>query len=251
MLLGLKVLANKAAQKPLWALGRKLTYHSLMTPADLHFNGPLEQFASRLERSLALGVLIDETWEALEGSDEAKIKVPAGLCSLALDHGRAVRVLLPDVPASAIALLRPQYESLLRAVWARHAATASDLSRLLAPLTLESQQAAKKLPGVPEMLAAIEKSGPKGAAVLLGRARGQLWDGLNSFIHGGIHPFRRGQDGYPLPLLIDLLKNTNAMSMLTLFVLADIAGDADVLDVVAGLHQEFQDVLPALEPLTT
>ena len=40
------------------------------------------------------------------------------------------------------------------------------------------------------------------------------------------------------------------MSMLTLLVLAEIAEDPDILDVVAGLHQEFQDVLPMLEPLT-
>lgn len=220
-----------------------------MTSEDRNINGPLEQLTVELERSLALEALIHATWEALEVGDETNVKAPAGLCGLALDHGRGLRALLPQVPPSAIALLRPQYESLVRAVWARHAATENDLGLLLAPLTPESQQAAKKLPGVPGMLAAIEKSGPRGAAALLRRARTRLWDGLNSFVHGGIHPFQRGQDGYPLPLLTDVLKNANAMSMMTLFVLAEIAGDPDVLDVVAGLHQEFQDILPTLEPL--
>lgn len=221
-----------------------------MTPEDLYPNGQLEQLAVELERSLALDSLIYATWEAHDFGDEANVKAPAGLCGLALDHGRGLRALLSQVPPSAIALLRPQYESLVRAVWARHAATESDLGRLLAPLTPESQQAARKLPGVQDMLAAIEKSGPRGAATLLGRARTRLWDGLNSFIHGGIHPFQRGQEGYPLPLLTDVLKNANAMSILTLLVLAEIAGDPEILDVVAGLHQEFQDVLPMLEPLT-
>lgn len=221
-----------------------------MTSEDLTFNVPLEQLAVELERSLSLEALIYATWEAREVGDEANVKAPAGLCGLALDHGRGLRALLPHAPPSAIALLRSQYESLVRAVWARHAATENDLGRLLAPLTPESQQAAKKLPGVPDMLAAIEKSGPQGAAALLGRARSQLWDGLNSFIHGGIHPFQRGQGGYPLPLLADVLKNANALSMMTLLVLAEISGDPDVLDVVAGLHQEFQDILPMIEPLT-
>ena len=89
---------------------------------------------------------------------------------MALDHGRGLRALLADVPPSAIALLRPQYESLVRAVWARHAATDSELERLLAPLTMESQQAAKSLPGVPAMLASIENSGPRGAGALLARS---------------------------------------------------------------------------------
>ena len=100
------------------------------------------------------------------------------------------------------------------------------------------------------MLASIENSGPRGAGALLARARSRLWDGLNSFVHGGIHPFRRGQDGYPVLLLIDVLKNANVMSMLTLLVLAEIVQDEDVLNLVAGLHEQFEVVLPALEPLT-
>lgn len=148
-----------------------------------------------------------------------------------------------------MALLRSQYEALVRAAWAHHAATESDLARLLAPLTLESQQAARKLPGVAEMLAALDKSGATGAARSLGRARTRLGDGLNSFVHGGIHPFQRGESGYPILLLADLLKNTNAMTILTLVVLAEITADADVVHLLAGLHGEFEDVLPALEPL--
>lgn len=221
-----------------------------MTSENSSSNGLHDQFAVGLGRSLDLEALIYVAWEALDVGQEAKVMVPAGLCALALDHGRGLRALLPEVPPSAIALLRPQYESLVRAVWARHAATESDLGRLLAPLTVESQQAAKKLPGIPEMLASIEKSGPRGAATLLGRARARLWDGLNSFIHGGIHPFRRGQDGYPAPLLMDVLKNANAMSMMTLFVLAEIIDDPEVLNLVAGLHEKFEDILPTLEPLT-
>ena len=206
-----------------------------------------EQFSASVERSPPLEALIDQAWLGLENNDTAAVKVPRGLCGIALDHGRAVRVLLPRVPVSAVALLRTQYESVVRAVWARHAARPSELGRLVAPLTPESQQTAKKLPGVPEMLAAIERSGPAGAAALLGRARTRLWDAMNSFIHGGIHPYQRGQEGYPAQMLIDVLKNTNALSILTLLVLAELANDAAVLRVIGTLHEEFQDVLPALE----
>jgi hypothetical protein len=99
------------------------------------------------------------------------------------------------------------------------------------------------------MLMAIKESGPRGAGALLERARIRLWDGLNSFIHGGIHPFQRGQEGYPLRLLLDALKNSNAMSVLTLLVLAELTDDGTVMDFVATLHEEFRDILPALEPL--
>jgi len=118
---------------------------------------------------------------------------------------------------------------------------------LFAELTPESQQAAKRLPGIPQMLEGIGRSGPRGAQALLGRARARLMDGMNSYVHGGIHPFRRGQDGYPIPLLVDVLKNSNAMSMVTLLVLAELDGDA-VVDLVKALHVEFEDILPELEP---
>ncbi|MGV8940047.1 MAG: DUF6988 family protein [Lysobacter sp.] len=210
--------------------------------------GSLDLFTTTLDRSLALEALVYAAWEPLELDDEASARAAAGLCTFTLDHGQGLRTLLPSVPPSAIALLRLQYETLVRAVWAQHAANERDLSRLFAPLTSQSQQAAKQLPGVPEMLVAIEKAGPTGAAALLGRTRSRLWDGLNSFIHGGIHPFQRGEEGYPVTLLIDVLKNANAMSMLTLLVLAEITDDVDVMVLVSGLHEEFQDVLPALEP---
>lgn len=208
----------------------------------------LERLTAELERSVALETLVCAAWESGEVRSEPSAIAAAGLCSLSLEHGRAVRMLLVEVPPSATALLRSQFEALVRAVWARHAAKESELARLLAPLTPESQQAAKKLPGVPDMLAALETLGPRGAAALLGRARARLWDGLNSYVHGGIHPFQRGESGYPAQLLSDLLKNTNAMTMLTVIMLAEITGDAEFVAVMNALHHEFADVLPELEP---
>ena len=230
------------------AMGRKRTYHRPMTSAAQKPDQQSEQFRVDLERSSSLGAMIEEVWHCLEDGGEPKVRVPAGLCRISLDHARAIRLLLPLSPPSAVALLRPQYETLVRAVWARHAARPGDIDRLLAPLTLESQQAARKLPGVPDMLAAIEKTGPRGAGALLARAKDRLWDGLNSFIHGGIHPFRRGHEGYPLALLTDLLKNANAFSVLTLLVLAELTDDPTVVELVGTLHGRFQDILPALEP---
>lgn len=165
-----------------------------------------------------------------------------------MHHGQAVLSLLLVLPASAIALMRPQYEALVRAVWVMHAATELQLQRLIAPLTFESQQAAKRLPGIPEMLEKLEASGPRGAASLLGRARERLNDGLNSFVHGGIHPFARHQDGYPISLLMDIMKNSNAMAMLTLNVLSALPQQADAVVLVRALYQQFEDVLPTLEP---
>lgn len=216
-----------------------------MTPED----GTAETLAAALDASIELATVIGAAWDSTPAFSEDRHRAAQGLCAISLHHGQAMLSLLPALPASSIALVRPQYESLVRAVWAMHAATDAQLQRLLAPLTIESQQAAKKLPGVPEMLAKLEASGPRGAAALLGRARERLNDGLNSFVHGGIHPFARHQAGYPIGLLMDVLKNSNAMGMLTLLVLSVLPQQREAVALVQALHAEFGDVLPTLEPL--
>jgi hypothetical protein len=209
-----------------------------------------EQFARHVERSVSLESLIDQAWEAFEAGDNARVSATWGLCRLSLDHGRALRLLVQQVPGSSITLLRPQFEALVRSFWAIHVATDADINRLLAPLTLESQRAAKKLPPLSEMLESIQKSDPRGAGAVLGRARTRLTDGMNSFIHGGIHPFRRGQDGYPIPLLANMLEASNAMSVLTLMVLVEMTDDIEeVTEFLRALVEEFEDILPEIEPL--
>lgn len=218
-----------------------------MAPQDAPGTDQILCLQAAIERSRDLEARIDEAWST--GDADAGSRAVAGLCGISLDHGRSVRTLLLEVPPSAIALLRPQYEALVRAAWAHYAATEAELSRLLSPLTLQGQQAAKKLPGVADMLAALENSGHHAAAAILGRARSRLWDGLNSFIHGGIHPFWRSENGYPATLLVDVLKNANGMSMLTLVLLGEITDDADVSMWLGYLQREFGEVLPSLEPL--
>lgn len=210
--------------------------------------GTADALASTLDASGQLAALIEAAWELTPAFTDVRHRAAQGLCAISLRHGQAVLSLLPMLPASAIALVRPQYEALVRAVWAMHAATDAQLQRLVAPLTLESQQAAKRLPGVPEMLEKLEASGPRGAATLLGRARERLNDGLNSFVHGGIHPFARHQDGYPIGLLVDVMKNGNALAMLTLNVLSALPQQAEAIALVRALYQQFENVLPTLEP---
>lgn len=222
---------------------------SLQGLVTLYEDHAIQRMTTALTRSAELEAVIRGAWESSTVPNAPRTHAVVGLCAVSLDHGAAARDVLVRFPASAIALVRPQYESLVRAVWAAHAAPEDELSRLLAPLSLDSQQAAKKLPGVPQMLEALECAGPPGASALLARARSRLGDGLNSFIHGGIHPFARQRDGYPVALLLDVTKNTNALSMLTLLLLATLAEDVAVTESLPELHQAFADVLPTLEPI--
>ncbi|WP_425604599.1 DUF6988 family protein [Stenotrophomonas pavanii] len=168
---------------------------------------------------------------------------------MSIDHASAVQALICTLPQSAISLVRPQFEALVRATWAFHASSDRDLERLLSPLSQASQQEAKKLPGVQDMLRKLEESGPRGASQLLGRARENLYGGLNSYLHAGIHPLSRHLTGYPGPLLVGVLQNSNALAMLSLIVMADLLPDDAVTPWMHALHHNFANVLPPLEPL--
>jgi hypothetical protein len=218
---------------------------------DIHgpsMDGNALDLQTALRRSFDLTSGIAAAWNSAPVLENRAQEAARRLCVISLEHALAVQALLPALPASAIALLRPQYENLVRATWACHSASGSQLDRLTAPLTEESEQAAKKLPSVPEMLAALEKSGPRGASAILRRARSRLNDGLNSFVHGGIHPFARQARGYPDALLYSVLQNSNGFAMLTLVLLATITGDEVLASSIADLNSSYQDVLPALEP---
>ncbi len=201
-----------------------------------------------MARSAALAELIQQPWDAYPDFNDPQSQAAQCLCAISIDHGLAFQTLLPEIPASALVLVRPQYESLVRATWALHVASESELERLFAPLTPASQQAAKKLPGVQDMIAKLKQFGPEGAAGMFDHARKRMIDGLHSFVHVGIHPFARQRDGYPVSFLIDMARNSNALAFLTLLVLAEITQDEAVSAFARALHDSFQDVLPDLEP---
>lgn len=68
---------------------------------------------------------------------------------------------------SAVGLMRIQFEALMRAAWLLYAAPEATIVKLLSPLTLDSEKAAKNLPGVNEMLEGLRKSiGGPGEGIL-------------------------------------------------------------------------------------
>jgi len=141
---------------------------------------------------------------------------------------------------------------LIRATWLCYAASEEEIAAAQVPLTLESHtadaSAARKEQSVEKMLASISRKGPAGAGRLLRRSRDRLWSGLNSYVHVGIHPLRRNEEGYPAPFIINMIKNSNAFMLLVVLVIGVFVEDEDVLAFALSLHSKFDEILPALEP---
>ncbi len=111
-------------------------------------NDPLERM---LRRSDELQKKILSVLGAGEFDDSPRSEAAFGMCFVALEHGTALRALMAlGLPNSAVSLMRLQFEALTRAIWLIYAASDHAVARLMAPLTLESEQAAKNLPSASE-----------------------------------------------------------------------------------------------------
>ncbi|MGV8959511.1 MAG: DUF6988 family protein [Stenotrophomonas sp.] len=165
---------------------------------------------------------------------------------MSIEHSAAFRNLAENrLFASSFVVLRAQFETTLRAVWALYAAKDSHISRISAPLAEDTEQSAKNLPQVHDMLAAI--SGIPNAKVpyeALSEFKESAWRALNSYTHGGIHPLSRMSDGYPLELITANVKISNALAIVAAMQFCVLTGISGLQNQLVPLNERFHDCLP-------
>lgn len=185
-----------------------------------------EEFAGKLFQLIDLPLF----------DDSPKVVVSDVACSMSFEHWAATRSLLEagKLP-SAVVVHRAQFEALLRSIWILYAATNEQLSKLSVELTIETEQGAKNLPQVAEMMSAISKKGPLQAYEAINRFKENSWKALNSYAHAGIHPIRRHAEGYPLQLMASIVKNANGLAIIS-------AMQASVLIGLQPLQREILDL---------
>lgn len=166
---------------------------------------------------------------------------------LSLEHAVSAQVLFEQgLFSSAIALTRPQFESLVRGIWLLHAASKNWVTKLSEPLTMESAKRANEDEGLAEMLKQLEGNpdAPAGIVAQLREYKEATWKAMNSYAHGGLHPLSRTMSGYPAQLIYDVIRNANAVVALTAQLLAILSGNPQNMDPVRQMHKDFMDILP-------
>lgn len=177
--------------------------------------------------------------------DTERIASSRIMCSIAFEHAESAKMLIATGNfTSATALVRLQYEALVRAMWLFHSATDHAVSKLMCELTSESASKANNLPMLSEMLAKLEGNAPKEALDMLLEFKEYSWKPLSSFIHGGIHAINRHSKGYPPPLLLQLLKISNGVSSMVGMLLVVLAQDFRQQGKIPAIQREFSDCLP-------
>lgn len=200
-----------------------------------------EQLCGALMRNLSTGSF----------DDSERGKVALGMCSVSLEHSVSLRIFVANgCMTSAVAVMRLQFECVARAMWLLYVARDSAIAKLTAPLTRDNEQAAKNLPFVSEMLEELRKGvGTKllvAAYEMLVAFRQASWTSLNSYVHGGIHALRRHADSFPVQLILDIVRNSNALSTMAGMTLSLLTGDERVAHSMGRIQIDFADCLPDL-----
>lgn len=189
-----------------------------------------DRLAGKLQKVIDLPLL----------DSSSRIRTSDVACSLSLEHWHSARALLcASFLPSALVVHRAQFEALTRSIWLTYVASSEQISKLTADLSIESEQAAKNMPQIAQMMQALEKTGPQYAYDALIRFKDNSWKALNSYAHAGIHPIKRHHEGHPIRLLHDVLRNTNGLAVMSCMQAVVLSGQQPlqrtVLDI-AGKH---------------
>lgn len=166
-------------------------------------------------------------------------------CSLSIEHWHSVRALLGGgLLPSALVVHRAQFEAIVRSIWLTYAASDENVGKLVAMLNLESEQAAKNMPQVLDMIQDIAKKAPPQAHAALTQFKNNSWKALNSYAHAGIHPLRRHQDGYPLSLIHSVLCNANGLAVLSCMQAVVLSGEQPLQRALLDLAAKHPTCMP-------
>ena len=201
-----------------------------------------------IERSIELEAVLVPLLDIGLFDDTDRLAVTRTVCSISLEYANSSRLLIEAGNfTSAIGLMRLQYEAIVRAVWLLYAASDTAVSKLAVELTPESEQKASNMPILSVMLKQVNDKAPKQATQMLNEFKGVSGKAMNSFVHCGIHAVNRHDSGYPVHLIIQILQNSNALSIMCGMLLGILSGDKSASIRISRVQIGFNDCLPPLK----
>ena len=209
-----------------------------------------EAVSALLARSDEFETTLSELFpEQLSLADStAKVRVAATACVLSIEHAFMTRTAFASGASnSGSALLRLQFEALVRSTWCLFAATALQLDKLDRELDHQTELGAKNVAGLTDMLDAVVRKAPPALSAPLQEFHEHSRHALNSYVHSGIHALRRAQDGFPVALAEQLIRMSNGLLHFAYRMLASLTGSQELMDVVTRKYKEFSDCLPINE----
>jgi len=170
------------------------------------------------------------------------------LCIAALEHGSGVRELFrDDNPGSAYALVRVQFEAILRAAWITFAAPEDWLELFGSPVGEAEANEPAEFPKVYQMLDQLEASAvtPNNLHYSLSTLKIKAWKAMNSYTHGGLRAVSRVLNGFEPELDVWMLRTSSSLSYVSCQLCAFIVKDPSISQRVNSIRAQFSDCMHA------
>ncbi|MEN5171584.1 hypothetical protein ABE427_02455 [Acinetobacter higginsii] len=169
------------------------------------------------------------------------------LTMLSVEHSEGLRYLFrTKCHASAFALFRLQYEALVKAFWVMFIAEDEKIDSIAGDLTKERViQNKNTFPSIAKMLESLSNSNSpiKNEILALIELKEHSWDAMNSFVHSGLHAVRRNISGYPIELIIQVIKQSNNLLYVSAYLLAILKGSSFATKAIIKAGNEYNDCL--------
>lgn len=199
-----------------------------------------------LEQSVALHSELDELWGSfLPPPSCQRGSVVAGYCSIVRQHVLSQQHLLAlGLDVTAMTLVRPTFESLVRAIWSLEGASEEWIRQFLTPPVPEADVRDETIKGPPvdSMLATIEKHHPVWIQQSLTALKHATWKPMHSYVHGGIRPVLQALMGCPEPQQVAIVLNGNGFLIFATNVLQITCGGPP--GKIADMQRRFSHCLP-------
>lgn len=192
-----------------------------------------DDVAAVLQSAQQLVTWIAERQDGLEIKTDNATRVPGVLFDLCLEHHVGiVQLVTSRISGSAFALIRSQFESLVRGLWLSLSATADEIQEFVEK---------DRLPlNFGEMLDVIEQYADFGDKVL-SHYKIEGWKAMNGYTHGGMHQVARRvktasiEPNYQPEEIIEVLKSSGLFALLALLQIGRLANNEKVIAEVGEL----------------
>ena len=176
-----------------------------------------ERFGSVVHRSGELRNSVDKLWDELAAAPTRRSLLVVGFSSIVRQHTAAQWLLVQsNLDVSATTLVRPTYESLVRAVWCLDGADDEWIGKFLAPNpeAINSDAETEMGPSVPKMLPVIKQRHPPHVYQPLVALKESTYRAMHSYVHGGIRPVVQSLSEFPVNEATSLVINSNTMLLM-------------------------------------
>lgn len=163
---------------------------------------------------------------------------------MSLEHWGAQRLLLrAGLDVSGFAMVRLQFEAVIRAVWILECAKDDWLERFSAPVPNGQLEEPVLGPPVEAMLSTISKKAPV-IAEMLKQLKDGAWEPMHSYVHGGARPIVQSLIGTTHYQVSAVLRNANGLGLIAINVLTRALRNPSLDGFVAHLQREYSECLP-------